>query len=118
MSRIFWDTNLYIYLFEGHPQFTAPTSELRRRMIERGDELLTSSMTLAEVQVKALRANQPDLARRLSELVSSTSQVIAFDQGSRCNLCQTDCGPRRQAAGRHSTQLCGSGRGGTLRDER
>jgi hypothetical protein len=46
MSRIFWDTNLFIYLFEAHPQFSQPTIELRRKMLKRGDQLVTSAMTL------------------------------------------------------------------------
>jgi len=50
VSRIFWDTNLFIYLFEKNAEFLKPTQALRNRMIERGDELITSTMTLAEVQ--------------------------------------------------------------------
>ena len=46
MSRIFWDTNLFIYLIEDQTEHAERVASLRRRMIERGDELLTSALTL------------------------------------------------------------------------
>jgi predicted nucleic acid-binding protein len=52
MSRIFWDTNLFVYLFEENPEFSRAVADLKRRMVERGDDLVTSAMTLGEVQVK------------------------------------------------------------------
>jgi len=80
MSRIFWDTNPYIYLFEGQPQFLAPVKALRERMIVRQDELLTSTMTLAEVQVGPRRAGNFALADRFRDAIRHTSQIISFDE--------------------------------------
>ena len=54
MSRIFFDTNLFIYLLEDAGQRGARVSEIVERMSERRDELLTSTFTLAEVLVKPL----------------------------------------------------------------
>jgi len=31
MSRIFWDTNLFIYLFEGNSEFSERVSALRKK---------------------------------------------------------------------------------------
>lgn len=42
MSRIFWDTNLFIYLFEGSSAFAKQVSALRSRMLARRDQLLLS----------------------------------------------------------------------------
>jgi predicted nucleic acid-binding protein len=82
MSRIFWDTNPYIYLFEAHPQFEAPTRALRQRMLQRKDTLLTSAMTLAEVQVKPLRSGNTALAQRLRDLVRQSSDVLPFNESA------------------------------------
>jgi predicted nucleic acid-binding protein len=79
MSRIFWDTNLYIYLFEGGDPFVEQARTLRRRMIERRDELLTSTMTLGEIQVGPRRAGNPELATQLRDAVLQTSTVLSFD---------------------------------------
>jgi predicted nucleic acid-binding protein len=54
MSRIFWDTNLFIYLFEDYGPLSKATAELRKKMLMRGDQLLTSTLTLGEVLVKPL----------------------------------------------------------------
>lgn len=52
MSRIFWDTNLYIYLFEDYGELSALAGDLRSKMLKRGDQLLTSTLTLGEILVK------------------------------------------------------------------
>ena len=79
MSRIFWDTNLYIYLFEGHGPLHNRVVVLRRAMLERGDQLLTSALTLGEVLVKPIEMQDSLLARKYEEAVTATSLMIAFD---------------------------------------
>src|SRR5216684_3121610 len=54
MSRIFWDTNLYIYLIEGRSSMAGQVETLRSKMLARGDQLLTSTLTLGEVLVKPI----------------------------------------------------------------
>ena len=61
MTRVFWDTNLFVYLLEGGA-FAARVRALRARMLERGDQLVTSALTLGELLVKP-RAESEDAAR-------------------------------------------------------
>jgi predicted nucleic acid-binding protein len=79
MSRVFWDTNLYIYLFEGRGPHHNRVVVLRRAMLERGDQLLTSALTLGEVLVKPIEMQDTTLARKYEEAVTVTSLMIAFD---------------------------------------
>lgn len=79
MSRVFWDTNLFIYLFEGGQPFSQQVRALRTRMLERRDELLTSAMTLAEVQIGPLRNGKPDLAAKYKQAILQTASVLHFD---------------------------------------
>ena len=44
MSKVFWDTNLFVYLVEDRGERAERVAALRRRMIERDDELLTSAL--------------------------------------------------------------------------
>ena len=37
VSRVFWDTNLFIYLLEGSSPQSARVIEIRERMLERDD---------------------------------------------------------------------------------
>jgi predicted nucleic acid-binding protein len=79
VSRIFWDSNLYIYLFEDHPIFAMPTRLLRQRMRERGDALLTSAFTIGEVQVKPRRQQDHALADNYGAVIRQSSTILVFD---------------------------------------
>lgn len=79
MSRVFWDTNLFIYLFEGTSAMSQRVAQLRERMRSRGDQLLTSALTLGEVLVKPIRSGQPNLVRAYEEAITQTTLIVPFD---------------------------------------
>ncbi len=79
MSRIFWDTNLFVYLIEGRGPRTDAVSRLRKRMIERRDELFVSSLTFGEILVRPLEAGNAALAARYEDAIASAATVIPFD---------------------------------------
>ena len=81
MSRIFWDTNIFIYLMEGSGEHHNMAQKLLDRMFARRDELITSTMTLGELLVKPLEANMPLLAQRYEALLGSRGvSVVSFDR--------------------------------------
>ena len=80
MSRIFWDTNLFVYLFEDKGELTERVVSLRERMIERNDELLTSTLTLGEILVKPMEAGNEVLVRRYEQAIAASATVVPFDQ--------------------------------------
>jgi len=71
MSRIFWDTNLFIYLIEDYGPFSERVAALRRRMIERNDQLLTSALTLGEVLVRPFEVGDEALAEQYRQSLTS-----------------------------------------------
>jgi predicted nucleic acid-binding protein len=79
MSRIFWDTNLFIYLFEGRGLLFDRVVKLRGAMLERGDQLVTSALTLGEVLVKPVEHQDVELATKYEEAIAATSLLIPFD---------------------------------------
>ncbi len=79
MSRVFWDTNLFIYLFEDYGALSKAVSKLRSKMLERGDQLLTSTLTLGEILVKPTERNDAELCRKYEQAISAASTVISFD---------------------------------------
>ena len=79
MSRIFWDTNLFIYLIEDFRDLSERCTALRRRMLERGDELYTSALTLGEILIKPLEAGDESLARRYESVLLQSVVIIPFD---------------------------------------
>jgi predicted nucleic acid-binding protein len=79
MSRIFWDTNLFIYLLEDYGRLSNAVVELRRNMLVRGDQLLTSSLTLGEILVKPAEERNDELCRKYEEAITRASLVLPFD---------------------------------------
>ena len=82
MSRIFWDTNLFVYLFEDKGELTERVVTLRERMIERSDELFTSALALGEILVRPVEAADNSLARRYEQAILTAATVLPFDQGA------------------------------------
>ncbi len=80
MSRIFWDTNLFIYLIEDYGELSERVVKIRERMLKRGDELYTSTLTLGEILVKPLDENREELAADYELALTSAALVIPFDR--------------------------------------
>jgi predicted nucleic acid-binding protein len=80
MSRIFWDTNLFIYLFEDYGGLSEQVETLRRRMIARGDQLFSSALTLGEVLVKPSEKGDERLKQSYWEALTQAATLLAFDR--------------------------------------
>jgi len=79
MSRIFWDTNIFIYLFEDFGEFSKAAASLRTRMLTRGDQLLTSTLTLGEILVKPLEEGDSKLCGKYEEAIAKTALLVPLD---------------------------------------
>jgi predicted nucleic acid-binding protein len=83
MAKVFWDTNLFIYLLEGENQLSLSVQNLRRRMLQRNDRLYTSAMTVGEILVKPLASGNARLADRYRTFFSSQNMTVcSFDLGA------------------------------------
>ena len=83
MSRIFLDTNLFVYLFEDEGQRGKRATEIFNEISLRGDEVLTSTMTLGELLVKPIEANDMALADRYRRVFRGpTVKMISFDEAA------------------------------------
>lgn len=79
MSKIFFDTNVFIYLFEDYEPFSTMVDACWRRMIQRGDRLVTSAMTLGELLVKPTELGQASVIEEYDRIIRSRAQVVNFD---------------------------------------
>lgn len=91
MSRIFWDTNLFIYLFEGYGELSEKVQALREKMLQRGDQLLTSTLTLGELLVKPMESKAEDLCQRYKRALSASAQLIPFDVNAAVQYARLRC---------------------------
>lgn len=83
MSRIFWDSMLFIYLLEDHPTFSLRSRQLLARARRRGDSLYTSHLALGEVLAGAERSQQPEKAVLLRATLNEMGfSYLPFDEGA------------------------------------
>ena len=79
MSRVYWDTILFIYWLEEHPVFAKRVDEIHHRMEERHDQLITGAFTVGEVLAgpyrKAASQRLDGVRRRLRNAVAD---IIPF----------------------------------------
>jgi predicted nucleic acid-binding protein len=80
VSRIYWDSMLFIYWLEGNPQFGKRVDAIWSRMQERNDELITGSLALGEVLAGAFRggANNDRIRDVKAAMKIAVSAVIPF----------------------------------------
>jgi len=79
VSRIYWDTMLFIYWLEDNPQFSKRVDAIRSRMKERDDQLLTGAFTFGEVLAGAYRKGASSLAgETMRWLQDVVSEVVPF----------------------------------------
>lgn len=97
MSRIFWDSNLFIYFLEGKDARAAATRKLRQSMLDRGDQLLTTTLTLGEILVKPAAQGDQARCRLYEDVLGKTALILPFDLKA----------ARRYAAIRSSTSIKG-----------
>ncbi|MGC2447321.1 MAG: PIN domain-containing protein [Candidatus Sulfotelmatobacter sp.] len=79
MSRIYWDSMLFIYWLEDNPLFATRVAAIHTRMGERKDELITSAFTFGEVLAGAYRKGSASSAEEVRGLlISLVSEVVPF----------------------------------------
>ena len=79
MSRIYWDSMLYVYWLDDNPLFAKRVAAIHTRMSERKDELITSAVTLGEVLAGVYRKGPPSrVAEARGALLSLLSEVVSF----------------------------------------
>jgi predicted nucleic acid-binding protein len=80
MARIFWDSNLFIYLFEKNVEWSPRVVQFRQRMRQRRDVLLTSCLTVGEVLTKPKELGNATLEKAYLNFFSGGSiELVAFD---------------------------------------
>jgi len=83
MSRVFWDTMLFIYLVEEQPDFYERCRYLLERSFDRGDSLFTSHLVLGEVLAGAQKSPFPEKTRQIREIVREMEfTALPFDEGA------------------------------------
>jgi len=78
MSRIYWDTMLFIYWLEDDPIHSPVIEKIYTRMQERRDVLCASAFTLGELLIQPLKRGTADAAKIRSFFGSPAIEVAPF----------------------------------------
>jgi predicted nucleic acid-binding protein len=79
LSLVYWDTMLFLYWIEAHPEYGPRTLQIREKMQERGDSLCTSIFTLGEVLTGFYKRGARDRALEVRDtLQPPVVQILPF----------------------------------------
>ncbi len=83
MSRIYWDTMLFIYLLEDHQVYAPRVRQLLERSYKRRDSLFTSYLALGEVLAGAEKSPHPEKAMAILQTLQEMGfSYLPFDEGA------------------------------------
>lgn len=94
MSRVYWDTMLFIYWLEENPQFGKRVDGIWSRMVERNDQLITGALALGEVfagayqqgvskeRIQEVRAAMENLVSAVIPFTAETADAYGRIKGS------------------------------------
>jgi predicted nucleic acid-binding protein len=77
--KVFWDTNLFIYLFEEYGELTEAVLALEERMRARAATLVTSTLTIGEILVRPISLGLDDVATQYDAAIRRQAMVVPFD---------------------------------------
>lgn len=79
MSRVYWDSMLFIYWLEDHPQYGKQVDAIHSRMKQRQDQLITGAFTFGEVLAGVYRKGRAEMADQFRTLLrSAVGEVVPF----------------------------------------
>jgi uncharacterized protein len=81
MSKVYWDTMLFIYLLEDNKQYASRVEAIYERMLQRGDTLCTSFLTLGEL-LAGTRGSASRARVIREEFEAMKVQLLPFDGGA------------------------------------
>jgi predicted nucleic acid-binding protein len=83
VSLVYWDTMLFIYWLDIHPQYGKHVERIRQRMVQRGDRLCTSIFTLGEVLTGAYKTGRTTEAQKIHKYFESGEvHLLPFTSGA------------------------------------
>ena len=81
MSRVYWDSMLFVYWLEDHPAYAPRVERIFQSMLTRGDRFCASYLSLGEVLAGPLKHKQTELAARIEQFFDSgLLEMLPFDR--------------------------------------
>ena len=89
MSRVYWDSMVFIYWLENNPAYAPRTEFIFQSMLSRGDQLCASHLTIGEVLAGPLKHKSFQTAASIERFFDSgLVQIQPFDRISATGFAQ------------------------------
>jgi predicted nucleic acid-binding protein len=72
MSRVYWDTMLFVYWIEDNPRYAQRIAKVLENMNVRRDRLCTSAFAVGEVLTGPLQSGSPEIAVKIGNIFQSS----------------------------------------------
>jgi predicted nucleic acid-binding protein len=82
MASIFWDSMLFVYLIEDHPEFARKVRRLGEHCGEHGHSIVTSALTLGELLVAPKKTGDEARAQAFRRALQPPVRLISFGAGA------------------------------------
>lgn len=80
MSRIYWDTMLFVYWLESNPQYAQQVQKINKRMEQRSDKLCTSIFAVGELLAGPRKTKDTEMERAIRKYFQTSAiEVLPFD---------------------------------------
>lgn len=81
MSRVYWDSMVFVYWLENHPSYAPRVEHIFQSMQVRGDSYCASYLTLGEVLARPIKRKQTQLVDRIEQFFDSGMvEMLPFDR--------------------------------------
>jgi predicted nucleic acid-binding protein len=81
VSRIYWDSMLFIYWLEGHPDYAPHVERIFQSMLKRCDRLCASYFCMGEVLTGPLKHKHEALTSKVRQLFDSGGiEILPFER--------------------------------------
>ena len=81
MSRVYWDSMVFVYWLEDHPSYAPRVEYIFQSMMARGDRFCASYLSIGEVLARPLKQKQVQLVERIEQFFDSgLVEMLPFDR--------------------------------------
>jgi predicted nucleic acid-binding protein len=81
VSRVYWDSMVFVYWLDDHPQYAPRAEYIFQSMLTRGDRLCASYLSIGEVLCGTLKHKRLDLAARIESFFDSgLLEILPFNR--------------------------------------
>jgi len=81
VSRVYWDSMVFVYWLEDHPSYAPRVEYIFQSMMARGDRFCASYLSIGEVLARPLKQKQVQLVERIEQFFDSgLMEMLPFDR--------------------------------------